>query len=343
MIYSVQYMRAIAALMVVFHHSAWKGAQYGSDPLSWFHIGEAGVDLFFIISGYIMCRTVDQKEVSIFSFIKARIRRIIPIYWLLTTLALVAFLIFPEKVNSSGGNTNVIASYFLFPTEDKFLIQNGWTLSFEFFFYFLFSFCLSVKSLYRYLIPTGIIFGLVLIGNIIDTELYLVKFMTSPFLLEFTFGILAFYFSRNLNCGNKFGFLLIIISTVLMILVNNSIIEYPRVIQYGIPALMFFLGMLFIEPIFKMCNSNIILKILKKIGDSSYSLYLFHPFALVICSIILSRVGLNQFGGAFIVLLVISSVVSGHLCYLLLEKPLAKLFKNNNKSDVMKSVQTDVA
>lgn len=89
MIYSVQYMRAIAALIVVVSHSAWKGEQYSSDPLSFFNVGGAGVDLFFIISGFIMCHTVENKQIKILSFIKARIRRIIPIYWVLTTLAFV--------------------------------------------------------------------------------------------------------------------------------------------------------------------------------------------------------------------------------------------------------------
>ncbi|NJN75784.1 MAG: acyltransferase [Synechococcaceae cyanobacterium RL_1_2] len=91
MLYSVQYMRAIAALLVVIGHAAWKGEQYSYDPLFWFQIGGSGVDLFFIISGYIMCYTVDKKKINLFNFIKARIVRIMPLYWILTSLALIAF------------------------------------------------------------------------------------------------------------------------------------------------------------------------------------------------------------------------------------------------------------
>ena len=54
MVLSVQYMRAIAALLVVFHHCAWKARQYSTDPWGWIAVGECGVNLFFIISGYIV-------------------------------------------------------------------------------------------------------------------------------------------------------------------------------------------------------------------------------------------------------------------------------------------------
>lgn len=85
------------------------------------------------------------------------------------------------------------------------------------------------------------------------------------------------------------------------------------------------------EPAFKRNNTNVLFKFLRAIGDSSYSLYLFHPFSLVICSITLSHIGINEFGFFFVALLVVTSIISGHLCYLLLEKPLAKLTKTNKK------------
>ena len=95
MIFSIQYMRAIAALLVVINHAAWKGAQFSTDPLGWFNIGGAGVDLFFIISGYIMCHTVYLKKKNFSSFLNARLKRIMPLYWVLTTMALTIFIIFP--------------------------------------------------------------------------------------------------------------------------------------------------------------------------------------------------------------------------------------------------------
>jgi len=336
MIYSVQYMRAIAALFVVIHHAAWKGGQYSSSSFDWFVIGEAGVDLFFIISGYIMCHTVDNKNINFTRFIKARVLRIIPLYWVLTTMALAVYLLFPEKVNSSGGHTNIFLSYTLFPTLDSYLINNGWTLSYEFFFYFLFAFSLGFAAKYKYLYSVAIILALVSIGNIVSSNIHLFDFITNPLLLEFTFGIGIFYLFKERTLSFSTGAVLIALSILLIVLVNNFQPDLSRVISYGIPSLLFFIGMIALEPIFKRNNKNIFNQLFEYIGNSSYSLYLSHPFALVACSIIFEKLGLHQYGFLFVALLVVCSVVSGHLCYLILEKNLTKLTKKMKKVSPLK-------
>jgi len=319
-------MRAIAAFLVVLTHVATKGAKYSSDPLSWFNVGGAGVDLFFIISGFIMCHTVEHKEANFPSFIKARVHRIIPLYWTLTTFALIVFLISPEMINSSGGNTDIITSYFLFPTESKFLVQAGWTLTYEFFFYFLFSSSFIVKKSYRYFFPIVIIAAIVSISFIRKPANYQIKYLTDSILLEFVFGILAFYFARNVKARSVFGIPLIVLSIAAMAFVNDpSFSDMPRVIRFGMPAWVFFIGMTIMEPWFQKYSSNVIFKVLREMGNSSYSLYLTHPFSLVILSMAFSRIGLNKFAIPFVILLSIGAVISGHLCYLFIEKPLSRL------------------
>ncbi|MFQ1045286.1 acyltransferase family protein [Acinetobacter sp. NIOH-H-8] len=64
MLYSVQFLRGIAALMVVISHTSFKGQQYSVDTLQWYHIGGSGVDLFFIISGFIMCYTTYNRPLA---------------------------------------------------------------------------------------------------------------------------------------------------------------------------------------------------------------------------------------------------------------------------------------
>lgn len=334
MIYSVQYMRAIAAILVVIHHATEKGAQYSSAPFEWFTIGEAGVDLFFIISGYIMCHTVDSKNIDFISFITARIKRIIPLYWVLTTMALVIYLLFPDKVNSAGGGTDIIHSYILFPVEANYLISNGWTLSYEFFFYFLFAFGLIFSGKFNFFIPIILIITLVNLGNFYTLNTTIFNFITNPLLLEFSFGILIYYLFQNNHLNLILGSSLIIVSIILFSLVNIFTPDNSRIINYGIPAMFFFIGMMTLEPLFIKTNENKIALFFKMVGNSSYSLYLFHPFALVITSIILNKIDLNEFGYLFVMLLIVSSIVAGQLCYLLIEKNLAKLFKNTNKKQV---------
>lgn len=80
MLYSIQFLRGIAALLVVFHHTAYKGQVYNTGTFGWLTIGSSGVDLF-VISGFIMCYTTHDKDITFTKFIMHRIKRIIPLYW----------------------------------------------------------------------------------------------------------------------------------------------------------------------------------------------------------------------------------------------------------------------
>lgn len=339
MLYSIQYMRAIAAFLVVIHHAAWKGVQFSNDPLHWFHVGSIGVDLFFIISGFIMCYTVNKKKVLFLNFIKDRFVRIIPLYWLLTSLALIGYLVFPEKINSSGGETDILASYTLFPSEGKYLINNGWTLSYEFLFYFIFSTSLLMNLYIKFLLPCLIIFTFYIFGFIINSDNYFFLFLTSHYILEFSFGILAFYiFQKNIK-SFYWAVFFILISIVFVLYVNINIdnVKPNRIIQFGLPSFVFFIGVILMEPIFRTKSNFFLSRLLIALGDSSYSLYLSHIFTLVIFSVLFSYLGINENGISFILLLVIFSLVIGHICYVCVEKPLLKITKSfmiKKKNDV---------
>ncbi|MCB2141179.1 acyltransferase, partial [bacterium] len=71
-----------------------------------------------------------------------------PLYWLLSLCALVLYIIMPDKINTGGGETNVLLSFFLIPLppNQAFLLKNGWTLSYEYYFYFIFSFGMIFKE-----------------------------------------------------------------------------------------------------------------------------------------------------------------------------------------------------
>ncbi|NJN75783.1 MAG: acyltransferase [Synechococcaceae cyanobacterium RL_1_2] len=155
--------------------------------------------------------------------------------------------------------------------------------------------------------------------------------LTNPLLLEFGFGILIFYFHKRTKFNHYHGLCAVLIAVVMMVMVNNLNLDYSRVIKYGIPGFFFFLGMVLLEPSFKPRQSNLGLQLLQKIGDSSYSLYLCHPFTLVAVSIVLSKLGLSKFGYSFVFLLVISSIAVGYGCYVWLEQPLMKFIKRRQK------------
>lgn len=334
MIVSIQYMRAIAVLLVMFYHATWKGEVYSGTSWDWFNFGIAGVDLFFIISGYIMCYTASRKPTGIYKFMKARFTRIIPLYWTLTLVTLVIYLIVPDKINSTGGDTSILHSFTLLPTDAKYLIQNGWTLSYEFFFYIIFSVGLIFSGTKRHLIPAVILTILAIAGQLLKPDNVYLGFMTNPILIEFVMGIAVFRLMKRYEFPKQIGVALCLSSIFLFAGVSYWGETGDRVIDYGIPCLLLFIGLINLEHELQQNKHNPLSRVMGKVGDSSYSAYLIHPFVLVIASVIFSKLGITNFGNLFIISLVLGSVLTGWICYVALEKPLNKFFRGTSKGGI---------
>ncbi|WP_319558021.1 acyltransferase [Thiomicrorhabdus sp.] len=320
MIYSIQYMRAIAAILVLLSHIGMKSVQNSTGVLGWFQgFGGIGVDLFFIISGFIMAYITQVKETTLPSFFKARFIRILPLYWFLTTAALIVYLFFPGLVNSSGGETSIVCSYLLIPSEYKYLVNNGWTLSYEFYFYFLFALAMFASYQYRNAIAATILLILVILGIIYDHQ----AFLLSDFLLEFLFGIFVFcvFFKNEFIKGYFYSSLFLIISAALFFLLDTNI----RAIDNGFPMLFLFISILLLEAIFINNQGNVFLKFFERIGDSSYSLYLIHPFVLSLCALVFGKVFPIEYPWIYAFFLFGISLLGGYWCYVFIEKKLNKL------------------
>ncbi len=333
MIYSVQYLRGVAALLVVLHHIGLKERQYNIG-WSWLHIGYTGVDLFFIISGFIMCYTTDGKSIPFGKFLGARITRILPMYWLVTILALFIFIIKPELVNTSGGKTSIWASFTLIPNGDKYLINNGWTLSFEFFYYIIFTCVLFFTNTYKIQFISVLICLLAIIGLLMHPENIYFNFMTNPVLLEFMLGMIAFHIIKHRLCPNAMAYLSITIGASVLVYQNQHglIFDTPlgRVISAGIPFFMIFIGTVTLEDYFTS-NKNVFFKSIEELGNSSYSLYLVHPFLLSLGTIIAKYLGLTKIPFLFTTLLLSSSIIAGWLSYKMIELPLNRFIRNSIK------------
>src|SRR5215208_5827615 len=142
---TVQALRAIAALLVVAYHAfdMWGlRTNHTASAYSWIN-GAAGVDIFFIISGFVMVissRRIDSQPGAWWTFIKHRIVRIVPLYWLLTTAKLLLVLFFSDLALRSSLEFDYVArSYLFFPVVDgaghfRPLLPVGWTLTYEFLF-----------------------------------------------------------------------------------------------------------------------------------------------------------------------------------------------------------------
>lgn len=120
-------------MMVVFLHTMAKSENSGMYD-NFFHVGSSGVDLFFIISGYIIVYITENRKPSPRYFIVSRVERVYPTYLIVTLAALCVYIVAPSMINASG-DTSLIMSFFYIPIEDHLmLVQVGWTLIYEMFF-----------------------------------------------------------------------------------------------------------------------------------------------------------------------------------------------------------------
>lgn len=323
MIYSIQILRAIAAIMVVIHHVFWKLHQNNIDGQSFsFEFGGYGVDLFFIISGFIMTYTMRGKIFSFRTFIKARVVRIIPIYWLLSLLALFVYILLPDRINTSGGTTNVAFSFLLLPTEDKYLINNGWTLTYEFYFYFIFalSFIASRAKGAQFAILSLITLSFV--GFLSSPVGYYFDFLTSPFLIEFAFGcIISFLYCR---LSKAFAIFVLLFGFFWIYFIPINFTDCNRVFTYGFGFFCVTLGAVALEDYIKQSSFAYFFV---PIGSSSYSLYLLHPFILTAITFLFGYLDFFEYVYWYFFVMLIGSILFGHLFYLKVEIPLTRLVK----------------
>ena len=264
---SVQALRFFAATLVIVCH-AFDPAKFGA----------VGVDIFFVISGFIIGRAMVGKSAS--AFFKARLIRIYPIYWICAI---------PTAILASQiGATNLsrtLTSITLWPVFGKDFLQPylviGWTLSFEMLFYA----CVALTLLKRRLAVVFLLGWPLALAAAFLTDVALLRFIGSPLILEFLSGVLISRLetSRPRPVAGVtligLGILIIALSDTqkLYLPLNTFELVAPeRALIWGAVATLIFLGFLQLEKI----NWGI----LPYLGDASYSIYLAHGSALLLAA-----------------------------------------------------------
>lgn len=274
MLYNIQFLRFVAAMLVVLYHSAAGLPANDSIFQAIFRAGEAlgfaGVDIFFVISGFIMAHTSAGHAGTgdSYDFARRRLARIFSGYWPFFVLAVVIFGYFrPEHFAES----DLLKSFFLWPQSlNHVLLEITWTLSYELYFYLLFSFLILLsKPRNRYVIIL-LAFGIFLFYNLYhhfvadsfspDNIYYLSfwsQFLTSPFLLEFFGGALVAWRVAKRPVGPGLSWLLAGIAlflaggwineSVYSGLIEQGFHVVPRVFVYGLPAAMILAGLVRME------------------------------------------------------------------------------------------------
>ncbi len=329
MIRPIQYLRAVAALMVVWVHALYiipGAAQQFNAP----NFGGAGVDLFFVISGFIMVVTTAEKELTPAEFFCRRIVRIVPLYWL-ATLAMIPGAAYGDSFKSPGYPPVAIAKSLLFvpytalwghPGNVFPILAQGWTLNFEMFFYSLFALSLAAPRRLRFPVLAVTLVSLSVIGKLLGPFVEpLALVYTSPLLLEFVAGmILAYGWLRDRSRNwSPWSWLLVAAGVCAIGLRDSSFITQHPGFLTMCGAVIIVGGCL--HP--KICAIQN--RPLLELGNASYSIYLFHglvlealvwPWRRVFPIVTLASSVL------FMALALSLCAVAGWSCYQFIERPL---------------------
>ena len=275
---NIQALRALAAIMVILHHALPHYEAMGGNLVFIHFISEwgfVGVDIFFIISGFIMAYTTFHKERNIASaktFFKHRLYRIYLGYWPFFFAMLSILLV----IHSPRLETINIIDSFMLSNIDMFqlVLPVSWSLSYELYFYFLFlfTFLFSIKKLYI-IIPLFIIFILSLVLYSFFNPTLSNHFIYSHFLLEFFAGVLLYMYKEYLmkTWILLFSLLCVIIALYYGISYENKN-GFLRVLTFGSAAFFIVLSALILEEKkFYRAKGLFVL-----LGNASYTLYLSH-------------------------------------------------------------------
>lgn len=316
---TIQYLRGVAAIVVViFHIGQIFNHQYS--------FGATGVDIFFVISGFIMWMVSRKREVTPLIFIKKRLLRIVPLYWLIILIMVAGSLLRPNLFPQDHPTVKHVLLSIVFiphfaPNGDIFpMVGQGWTLDFEMFFYLLFAISIAYFRKHQFYMLNAILLGSVVFGYFIPLHSPMGRVYTSPLLLEFLAGIyICQAWLNDKVLGTKFALLAIIFAVLGIIAVHSLGSPFPRFINYGIPAVLIVFGAVSLES----KNTFPKIRLLKLLGDASYSIYLTHYLSWLVVSIILAKlsIGLND---ATYLLTIFAAIIGGVLTYMYIEKPLSK-------------------
>lgn len=331
MLSSVQCLRAIAAMAVVAYHGAATIQIHGWKPGIVSHAsawGWAGVDIFFFISGFVMVMTTagrDRGVAAAREFMAARIARIAPVYWLLTSLMLAIVGCVPSLKTTEFTLTQAVTSYLFIPYEVREsgsyypILYVGWTLTYEMFFYAVFAVSICFAEARSRLVLTAIFVGLSVL-SLTRPSAYIFRFLTDPLLLEFVFGcVFAWAYRGGFRVSTRTS-AVIMAAGVLGFLFGTPASDMAhRVVFAGIPAALLVSGVILREAAGGWKGSDL----LQHVGDASYSLYLLQAFTIPAFARVLAGADkLRILPGDLICLsLVIASVLAAALFYRTVERP----------------------
>ncbi len=313
---AIQILRAVAALMIVFSHAqndalneAMKaGIGFTRSALLPF---DAGVDLFFVISGFIMVYASQRlfaTQGAGATFISRRLIRIVPLYWLVTAIALLILAYVAWRGKGAFPSFFEIASSLGFMPfarpgdgQPRPIVALGWTLNYEMFFYVVFALFVRFR---RDVAVAGVALSLLLavgLGMILHPNVTALAYWSDPIVLEFVLGMLtALMWQHGLRLHRALVLPLVMVGMAVLALdldgmakvgpVASDANGFARMLGCGLPMSLIFGAIVLAEPAFT--TRSRLASFLTLLGDASYALYLFHPLVIILARKLYLALGL---------------------------------------------------
>lgn len=294
MIGGLQMLRGVAATLVVLFHLQAGSVNEGYDPgfLIWFKRGEVGVDVFFVISGFVIFHAMQgRQDRGPEWFLRQRFWRIVPPYWAvlaLTLLALAGDAVLRGDWSDWPSTGKILVSVLLLPVPDQ-VMAVAWTLTVEGVFYLIFA-----ATFFRWGVR-GAVAALVLWSAVVLVLKYAPVSLPRAFGLvvysgavEFLFGaLIALAFRKGWRAGAVPA---LVLGAVGLGLVVAEIVTFAwgRVWVAGLPSALLVYGM--VASGWRMPTWALVW------GESSYLLYLLHLLIFSVVGTLLRMAGVAPYG-----------------------------------------------
>lgn len=337
----IQALRAVAAFAVVLGHSMnflYRG--HGAVPgvMTEFQ-GAVGVDLFFVISGFVMTISLGRllrRPHPTRVFLWRRVLRVVPLYWSLTAVKLVFLAALPRFEAAAGRPSawNAMSSFLFIPSlnglgEIRPVITLGWTLNFEMMFYLLFAISLVWREHFvRVLL--SLVFLLAAVGLARTGSWPAWTAGADPIVVEFAAGVgIGLLLQRGWVPGMVASTLALAVGVVGLMLIKPGVAALLRGVVWGAPAALVVLGVVGLEPALRYRLPRWLLLL----GSASYAVYLVQTFVFpavdLLAEQVRGRVGLTPLAVGAVIMLgsLALSAAMGLGVHLAVERPLTEMLK----------------
>ena len=303
------------------------------------HLGDMGVSVFFVISGFIMMFTAGgdfAKAGAPQKFLIKRLIRIVPLYWLATLLM---FAMSGGWKRGATGFSEFVMSLLFIPyrSSTSGLIQpvlgQGWTLNYEMFFYIIFAVALMLRDKIGIMLMSAFFGGLALMGLSVHltgaSAGTAAVFYGNPIMLMFLAGVFIGWLYRRKPAMLRFGHPFWVVSAIIILDMSAAVVFASDVSNpiFVLTTRTLCIAAVVVCVFAANATEEFVERVSEIIGDGSYSTYLFHTFLLAIMNRVIPADG-GVHGVVFVVLALTVANLIGYFCFRFLERPLSRSLRS---------------